>query len=333
MAADDTLYGTLHLPVPVPEDGQAPGDPLLDILLAFCKAVINDAGGAAWRKIAASDKQLPVMQTYAWDPLRGGIAKQNLPALFLFRSFNEPSDWVAHDYFVRPSQLTMYWVPPPVAKQELRGRQSAFFNVIQSAVDSVIDPEARDPSFVVPGDTDPRAADEGSLLWRFAKVWELDAGRSEWVELKIPVDSQGMEQGTPSAIIFPAVRTYFLLRERNESPASRNPQLDAVEGQLFPAGDFPYTQFLLKLTLSSISPNTGPVAGGTGVAIHGTGFPVDPSEPPTVTIGGAAATDVLVSAPGVLTCTTPPGTAGAKNVVVTKKNGESATLTAAFTYV
>lgn len=81
------------------------------------------------------------------------------------------------------------------------------------------------------------------------------------------------------------------------------------------------------LTVTSISPSTGPAAGATGVTIAGTGF-----EPGAgVTFNGVAATVVVLS-PVVLTATTPPHAAGRVDVVVNNPSGTSATLRGAFAY-
>jgi len=66
-------------------------------------------------------------------------------------------------------------------------------------------------------------------------------------------------------------------------------------------------------TVSSISPTSGTTAGGTPVTITGTGF----LSGATVTIGGAAATNVTLSNSSTITATTPAHAAGAVNVVVT----------------
>lgn len=76
-----------------------------------------------------------------------------------------------------------------------------------------------------------------------------------------------------------------------------------------------------------ISPATGVAAGGTHVTITGTGFTPDT----TVTIGGSAATSIVVLSPTQLTCITPAHAAGAVNVVVTTDAG-AVTATGAFTY-
>ena len=81
-------------------------------------------------------------------------------------------------------------------------------------------------------------------------------------------------------------------------------------------------------TLTSITPATGPTAGATSVALTGTEF----GSGTTVTIGGVAASSVVVASSTSLTAATPAGVAGAANVVVTKADGQSATLVGGYTY-
>jgi hypothetical protein len=81
-------------------------------------------------------------------------------------------------------------------------------------------------------------------------------------------------------------------------------------------------------TVLSISPASGVVSGGESVTITGTLFAAGA----TVTIGGAAATSVVVVSDTEITCETPSGTAGNVDVVVTV-NGVDATLTNGFEYV
>ena len=81
-------------------------------------------------------------------------------------------------------------------------------------------------------------------------------------------------------------------------------------------------------TVTSISPAFGPTTGGTGVTITGTGFVTGA----TVTIGGNASTGVSVVNATSITATTPAGTAGARDVVVTNTDAQSGTLMNGFTY-
>jgi hypothetical protein len=70
-------------------------------------------------------------------------------------------------------------------------------------------------------------------------------------------------------------------------------------------------------TVESITPNTGPVSGGTAVAIKGSGF----VSGATVTIG-AAASEVKFISSSELTAKTPAGS-GAREVIVTDQGGTS----------
>jgi hypothetical protein len=73
-------------------------------------------------------------------------------------------------------------------------------------------------------------------------------------------------------------------------------------------------------TVSSVSPNTGPTAGGTSITITGTGFVAGA----TVSVGGTACTGVVVVSATSITCSTPVGSAGTVDVIVTDSNGTSA---------
>ncbi|AUH39081.1 IPT/TIG domain-containing protein [Streptomyces sp. CMB-StM0423] len=80
-------------------------------------------------------------------------------------------------------------------------------------------------------------------------------------------------------------------------------------------------------TVTTVAPASGPTSGGTGVTITGTNL--DTTE--SVTFAGTPAPFSVVNATTV-SAVTPPGTAGAVDVVVTNPAG-SDTATGAFTYV
>ena len=81
-------------------------------------------------------------------------------------------------------------------------------------------------------------------------------------------------------------------------------------------------------TISSVSPSTGPNAGGTSVAINGTNL----SSASAVTIGGVAATITAQTATRVTATTAKTSVVGLANVVVTTSSG-SATRANGFTFV
>jgi hypothetical protein len=81
--------------------------------------------------------------------------------------------------------------------------------------------------------------------------------------------------------------------------------------------------------VTSVTPNSGPTAGGTAVTIAGTGFNCVSG----VSFGGVPATGVTTVSPTQITATSPAGT-GAVNVTVTNCNGTSPTGTFdTFTYI
>ena len=86
--------------------------------------------------------------------------------------------------------------------------------------------------------------------------------------------------------------------------------------------------YVVVPTVTSVSPNNGPPAGGTAVTITGTNFAAGA----TATFGGAAATNVVVVNSTTITATTPAGSAGAVTVTVTV-NGQIGSLTNGFSYV
>jgi len=82
-------------------------------------------------------------------------------------------------------------------------------------------------------------------------------------------------------------------------------------------------------TVTAISPQSGPISGGTDITITGANF-VDGA---TVSIYGIAATDVVIVSPTQITAKTPPGLAGPADVVVTNPVSLSDTLKDGFTYI
>jgi hypothetical protein len=80
--------------------------------------------------------------------------------------------------------------------------------------------------------------------------------------------------------------------------------------------------------VSTVSPTSGPTTGGTQITITGTGFVAGAS----VTLGGTAASGVVVSNSTTITATTPAHTAGTVDVAVTNPDGQSVSKAGAFTY-
>jgi len=92
---------------------------------------------------------------------------------------------------------------------------------------------------------------------------------------------------------------------------------------------FTYGSLSPPPTVTSVTPNSGSTAGGTGVTITGSNFVAGA----TVTLGGVAATGVTVVNATTITATTGAHAAGAVTVVVTNPNLQSGSLTKGFLYV
>ena len=87
----------------------------------------------------------------------------------------------------------------------------------------------------------------------------------------------------------------------------------------------PYT---LSPMVDTVSPSSGPSAGGTSLKVYGENF----KSGATVKIGGNLCTNVVVVSDIKITCTSPVGTPGPKNVVVTNPDGKSGTKAGGFVY-
>lgn len=83
------------------------------------------------------------------------------------------------------------------------------------------------------------------------------------------------------------------------------------------------------LTITAVSPASGPLAGGSSVTITGTNF----SNVISVTIGASEVSNRTVVSPTQITGSTPPATtSGAQDVVVTSNSHGSGTCSGCFTY-
>jgi Bacterial Ig-like domain (group 3)/IPT/TIG domain/Beta-propeller repeat/Dockerin type I domain len=86
------------------------------------------------------------------------------------------------------------------------------------------------------------------------------------------------------------------------------------------------------VTITNISPRTGPVGGGTNVTITGTAFRGSGMAFATVTFGGVSATNVTVVSSTTITATTPAHAAGTVDVSVMNSDGQSGVLASGFTF-
>jgi len=99
-----------------------------------------------------------------------------------------------------------------------------------------------------------------------------------------------------------------------------------------PGGTATATTTIVTLTtapsVSGVNPTSGSTTGGTQVTVSGTNFTPGAS----VSFGGTSATSVSVTSATIITCNTPPHSAGAVTVQVVNPGGQSGQLSNAFTY-
>jgi hypothetical protein len=103
----------------------------------------------------------------------------------------------------------------------------------------------------------------------------------------------------------------------------------AGDSPVSPASQFTYVAPVIPPDITSVSPTSGSVLGGTAITVTGTGF----VSGATMTIGGSAATNVTFVNATTLTATTPSHAEGVVDVVVANPVGTSDTLASGYTYI
>ena len=96
------------------------------------------------------------------------------------------------------------------------------------------------------------------------------------------------------------------------------------------AGQFTYTAPAGAPTITSVTPSSGPTAGGTTITINGSGYVMGAGG--EVRVGGVLATGITFVSSSQLRAVTPSGTAGAQAVSVRNPNGATVSFAGGFTY-
>lgn len=148
----------------------------------------------------------------------------------------------------------------------------------------------------------------------------------------------GTRLGTATAIAFGSIPapaftvvngTRIVVTAPPGSPGRVDVTVTTAGGSSAPGPGTGYTYVGTPPSVSALSPNSGPIAGGTRILISGSDF----QEGAGVTIGGNPATEVTLISPTQLSALTPPGTAGPAAVVVSTAYGSSSATPADFRYV
>lgn len=221
-------YGDLELPASLAEKGSAAGDPVLDKLLEIFTAVLVHDAGDLWQSLAGAALPL-VRRTFTHDPSREAFREATTPALYLWRDQIGKARWVCAGWRVRPSRLVLRWVPPTTPNSQERLRTwDPFFNVIPSSIETAIE-LGRHPGFVAAGDTDPRAARLGSLIWDHLTVHKLEVAREEIRRTTFQVAREAA-----SPLVFDALDMPLELEERFEPGRMERDELAHVDATVGP---------------------------------------------------------------------------------------------------
>ena len=94
------------------------------------------------------------------------------------------------------------------------------------------------------------------------------------------------------------------------------------------ANVFTYSTVSSTITITKVTPNGGPLSGGTEITIDGNNFVTGA----TITLGGVSCTSISFISSTQLTCSTPASTSGAVDVIVTNPNTQTGTLNEGYTY-
>jgi hypothetical protein len=177
-------FGAMPIPLVAPATGESAGDPLLSTTLSFFKAVLNANASAAWRAVYKDVANAPVVKTTLDDDPRGSTFNDNdLPALFLWREDVKEPVWIADDWLTQESVCRLMWVLPAGVQVKRALRSSIINGVVRTLVTFV--ERNRDPSWIVAGDTDPKAATLGSSFFDRAGWIEFHVGA--WKPFNLPI--------------------------------------------------------------------------------------------------------------------------------------------------
>ena len=158
-------FGELALPTTAPGATESAGDPLLDVTVAWAKAVLNADLLTMYATRVTSGN--PVRTTFTHDPEAMIFQESTLPALYVWRTGHDAAERIAQDILSQRSHVSALWVLPYQPHAEHERKRLPWANAITKIVGRALRMD-RHPAWVASGDTDPQATDRGSVFARFA---------------------------------------------------------------------------------------------------------------------------------------------------------------------
>lgn len=138
-------------PAAAPGIGETVTDPLIDVLLAFCRDVLRAKVGTAWSAVTPGTSAVEAI--YPFDAEIESFSDKALPALFAHRIGGKPFTMAADEYGIEEDIVVLRWVFPPTAQARSKIRAPIFSGWAKLLHDALY--QRRDSAYVDPNDTDP----------------------------------------------------------------------------------------------------------------------------------------------------------------------------------
>lgn len=145
-------FGKLPLPLPAPnldsaeiiDTSKAYGDPELEVIGDFLKAVLTYDLGAAWQKIDPRRRTVDgppisiVEQVFTHNPQLYAFEPNALPGLFLYRNNVAETDRVAPNIYIFAGQIIVRWVYPFEPDPRHQARRDTFAIAIGKSIAAAV---------------------------------------------------------------------------------------------------------------------------------------------------------------------------------------------------
>lgn len=325
---DYSTWGRDNVVFPVPAPGQHSAlqdvDPALFYALDFLSAQIQTHLGprilSAAQEAGAQAITSAVAQRYPWAPEPEQLQAQlKFPLLAIWRTKTR-HEQLTSGWYLDHGEISLMYAFPPVTAGMLEQLGPLLYAVGTVVTHQTV--QSFDPSYTPPG------GNLGDSPWgaKYAGVEEIGWTRS--VFGKLPGGGN---------MVFPALLMEGFIRSRDVYVSQGNKFTGAdITGNLQSADGTvisPMVQVSTQPapTVTGVAPSTGPVAGGTSLTVTGTGFVAGAA----VFVGGVRVppSSVTVSSSTSLSFNSPAAqNPGAQPITVWNRDGQSGSLTNAFTY-
>jgi hypothetical protein len=204
-------WGGIQIPTIASPAGYPAGDPTLRIVLDFFYsfAVTDQNATAAWAAVyPASPPLKSKLSTFVQDPRQldaGTFSTSYLPALFMWRE-SASQDYAAEDWLRETTKVMALWILP-LGVPSNQVQRVPFEHALVKAITVGLE-RGRTPGYIVPGDPDPQAAAQGSLMYGFAGFESFSL--TSWQKTRITIESAADGE---KAARYPGIEMTFTLEE------------------------------------------------------------------------------------------------------------------------